>query len=254
MARYFLQLSYNGTNYNGWQVQDNTAKTIQQVLQDKLSILLSTETAVVGCGRTDTGVHALDYYAHFDSKETNLHLAGSNLLYKLNKILPIDIAIKRVFLVTDDANARFEAVDRTYHYFIHQFKNPFIHQSSAFIYGDVDFTAMNEAANYLLSVTDFTSFSKLNTQTKTNNCAVSQACWEKINQTEWVFKITANRFLHNMVRSIVGTLLLVGKQKITLNEFKAIVKSNDRSKAGMSAPAHALYLQHITYPKTIFLS
>ena len=252
MARYFIQLSYNGTPYNGWQVQDNTPHTVQQILQDKLSILLGNPTAIVGCGRTDTGVHAKDYYAHFDSEKTNLHLAESNLIYKLNKIVPIDIAIKQIYLVNDIASARFDAIDRTYHYYIHQFKNPFIHQSSAFMYGDLDFEAMNEAATYLLSITDFTSFSKLNTQTKTNNCVVTHAQWYQLNNDEWFFKITANRFLHNMVRSIVGTLLLVGKHKLSFEEFKVIIENKNRSQAGMSAPAHGLYLEAISYPKEIF--
>lgn len=252
MSRYFIQLSYNGSNYHGWQVQENTAHTIQQVLQEKLTVLLGNTTSIVGCGRTDTGVHAKDYFAHFDSEKINLHLSESNLLYKLNKILPPDIAVKNIYLVHNDCNARFDAIDRTYHYYIHQFKNPFNENSSAFIYGHLDFEAMNEAANYLLTVTDFTSFSKLNTQTKTNDCSVTHAQWHQIHQDEWLFKITANRFLHNMVRSIVGTLLLIGKHKITLDEFKSIVESKDRGKAGMSAPAHALYLEEIRYPKEIF--
>lgn len=253
MQRYFIQLSYNGSQYNGWQIQDNTVNTIQQVLQDKLSVLLAAQTVVVGCGRTDTGVHAKDYYAHFDSEKDNLHLLESNLVYKLNKILPNDIAVSHIKKVVDAANARFDAIDRTYYYHIHLHKSPFSHQSSAFIYGHLDFDLMNEAANHLLSVTDFTSFSKLNTQTKTNNCVVTKALWQKTNDSEWVFVITANRFLHNMVRSIVGTLLLVGKQKITIDDFKQIVESRDRGKAGMSAPAHALYLQEIRYPQEIFI-
>lgn len=252
MQRYFIKLSYNGTNYHGWQIQDNTPHTVQQVLQNKLAILLGTQTVIIGCGRTDTGVHAKDYYAHFDSEKKDLHLSVSNVLYKLNKILPLDMAVKQIYSVTHTANARFDAIDRTYHYFIHQFKNPFINNTSVFIYGDLDFEIMNQAASLLLSVNDFTSFSKLNTQTKTNNCVVTKAQWEKVNHDEWVFVITANRFLHNMVRSIVGTLLLVGQHKITINEFKQIIESKDRGKAGMSVPAQGLYLQNINYPSSIF--
>ena len=253
MPRYFIQLAYNGTNYNGWQIQENTAQTVQQILQDKLAILLSQPTSIVGCGRTDTGVHAKEYYAHFDSDVLQLHLSESNLVYKLNKILPFEIAVKQLYLVNDTANARFDAIDRTYHYFIHQFKNPFLHQSSSFIYDDLDFEAMNEAAHCLLSTTDFTSFSKLNTQTKTNNCLVSEALWIQIKNDEWFFKITANRFLHNMVRSIVGTLFLVGKHKINLSEFKQIIEAKDRGKAGVSAPSQGLYLAGVNYPTDIFI-
>lgn len=252
MPRYFIQLAYNGSPYNGWQIQDNTPHTVQQIIQDKLSVLLSTSIEIVGCGRTDTGVHAKDYYTHFDSEKENLHLDVSNLKYKLNKILPFEIAIKNIHLVSDSANARFDAETRTYEYFIHQQKNPFLTTSSFFVYGHLNIDAMNEAAIFLLSVTDFTSFSKVNTQTKTNNCHVSEAQWIKQHDDEYVFKITANRFLHNMVRSIVGTLLEVGKGKMNLIEFRQVVESKNRSEAGMSVPAHALYLSKVTYPTSIF--
>lgn len=252
MPRYFIQLAYNGTNYNGWQIQDNTPNTIQQVLQDKLSMILSETIDVVGCGRTDTGVHAKDYYAHFDSAKTDLHIEGSNYIYKLNKVLPYEIAIKKIYSVKDDASARFDAEFRSYEYFLHSYKDPFLTESSLLFYGNLNFEAMNEAANYLLTVTDFTSFSKVNTQTKTNNCDVTYAKWVKLNDTQFVFKITANRFLQNMVRAIVGTLLEVGKGKINLEEFKTIVNNKNRSGAGMSVSGHALYLTDIHYPKSIF--
>lgn len=253
MPRYFIQLAYNGAPYNGWQVQDNTPYTVQQIIQEKLSIILGEPISIVGCGRTDTGVHAKDYYAHFDSSNPNLHLDESNCIYKLNKILPYEIAINSIQLVNDTANARFDAICRSYEYFIHQRKNPFLTNSSYYVFGDLDIQAMNEAAACLLTVVDFTSFSKLNTQTKTNNCAVNQAEWVKLNDAEFVFKITANRFLHNMVRSIVGTLLQIGKGKMTLEEFKIVIDNKNRSDAGMSVPAHALYLSHIQYPNTIFI-
>lgn len=252
MPRYFIQLAYNGTNYNGWQEQDNTPNTIQQVLREKLSMILSETIEIVGCGRTDTGVHAKDYFAHFDSEKTNLHLPEANCLYKLNKVLPYEIAAKNIYWVKDTASARFDAQWRSYEYYIHRSKDPFIYNSSLYVFGKLNVELMNEAAQYLLSVTDFTSFSKVNTQTHTNNCTVTQAQWVKLNEEEFVFKITANRFLRNMVRAIVGTLLEVGKEKMSIEEFKQIVESKNRSAAGMSAPGHALYLTHIQYPETIF--
>ena len=252
MPRYFIQLCYNGTTYNGWQVQDNTKNTIQHILQEKLSIIFSEPIDLVGCGRTDAGVSAKDYYAHFDCLITDLHLPETNYIYKLNKILPFEIAIKKIYNVNETANARFDAEFRTYNYLIHTYKNPFLFQSSLFVYGDLNIDLMNEAANYLLSVIDFTSFSKVNTQNKTNNCNVIFAQWIKQNEHEYVFKITANRFLRNMVRAVVGTLLEVGKRKITLEEFKTIIDNKNRSDAGMSVNAYALYLTEITYPTSIF--
>lgn len=252
MPRYFIQLAYNGANYNGWQIQDNTPNTIQEVLQDKLSMILSETIKVVGCGRTDTGVHAKDYYAHFDSAKADLHLIDANYVYKLNKVLPYEIAIKKIYIVNDEASARFDAEFRSYEYFVHSYKDPFLTNSSLLYYGDLSFDAMNEAAAHLLTVTDFTSFSKVNTQTKTNNCNVVFAQWDKLNDTEFVFKITANRFLQNMVRAIVGTLLEVGKGKMSLEEFKIIIENKNRSEAGMSVSGHALYLTNIQYPKSIF--
>lgn len=252
MPRYFIQLCYNGTTFNGWQVQENTKNTIQHILQDKLSIIFSEPIEIVGCGRTDAGVSAKDYYAHFDCQKTDIHLPETNYIYKLNKILPFEIAIKKIYNVTETASARFDAEFRTYEYLIHTYKNPFLFQSSLFVYGELDIDLMNEAANYLLSVIDFTSFSKVNTQNKTNNCNVIFAQWIKQNEHEYVFKITANRFLRNMVRAVVGTLLEVGKGKITFENFKTIIENKNRSDAGMSVNAHALYLTEITYPTSIF--
>lgn len=253
MPRYFIQLAYNGTNYNGWQVQENTPDTVQQVLQEKMSIILGKPIEVVGCGRTDAGVHAKDYYAHFDFEHIDVANSDTKEVFKLNKILPKDIVVKKIFIVKDEASARFDAESRTYEYFIHRFKNPFIHESSLYVFGTLDFEKMNEASYFLLSVQDFTSFSKVNTQTFTNNCMVTFAQWIQINKEEYVFKITANRFLRNMVRAVVGTLLEVGKGKISLDEFKTIVNNKNRSDAGMSAPGHALYLSHIQYPQSVFL-
>ncbi len=251
MPRYFIQLAYNGTNYHGWQVQDNTPLTVQHILQEKMTMIIGHSIEIVGCGRTDAGVHAKDYYAHFDSSKTDLH-SDVNYVYKLNKVLPFEIAISKIISVKEEANARFDAKARTYEYLIHRFKSPFLFNNSLYVFGDINFDAMNEAASYLLSVEDFTSFSKLNTQAFTNNCSVTFAQWIKLNNSEYVFKITANRFLRNMVRAIVGTLLEVGKGKITLQEFKTIVNNKNRSDAGMSAAGHALYLTDIQYPKEIF--
>jgi len=175
-----------------------------------------------------------------------------NYVYKLNKVLPFEIAIKRIYSVKDEASARFDAQARTYEYLIHRFKNPFVFNSSLYVFGEINFEAMNEAAAYLLNIEDFTSFSKVNTQAFTNNCKVTFAEWIKVNDDEYVFKITANRFLRNMVRAIVGTLLEVGKGKISIKEFKTIVNNKNRSDAGMSVAGHALYLTDITYPKEIF--
>lgn len=252
MPRYFIQLAYDGTNYNGWQIQDTTTHTIQQVLEEKLSLILGEAIDLVGCGRTDTGVHAKDYFAHFDSRNANLHQTDTNYVYKLNKILPPDIAIKKIHSVSDSVNARFEAESRTYHYLLHTFKNPFLNRYSLLVTVPLNIEAMNEAAAHLLTVTDFTSFSKVNTQTKTNDCSVTAAQWFRISENEYLFEITANRFLRNMVRAIVGTLLEVGKGKITIEQFKTIVQNKNRSSAGMSMPAHALYLVNIKYPKAIF--
>lgn len=252
MPRYFIQLAYNGTNYNGWQIQHNTPNTIQQVLQEKMSMIFNESIEVVGCGRTDTGVHAKDYYAHFNSEKIDVYEKSANYIYKLNKVLPLDISIKKLYAVNDQANARFDAESRTYEYLIHSYKNPFLNQTSLFVFGNLNFIEMNEAASYLLNITDFTSFSKVHTQTKTNNCAVSLARWDQINDTEFIFTITANRFLRNMVRAVVGTLLEVGKGKISIEDFKQIIANKNRSDAGMSVPGHALYLTNIQYPNSIF--
>jgi tRNA pseudouridine38-40 synthase len=252
MPRYFIKLAYNGFAYHGWQIQDNTAATVQEVIQNKLSLLLGTPTEIVGCGRTDTGVHAKTYYAHFDNPNTDLVSLEKNLVFKLNKVLPDDISIDEITRVKDNASARFDATSRTYDYLIHRHKNPFLTNASLYLFGQLNIDLMNEAAQTLLLYEDFTSFSKVNTQTFTNNCEITSAKFIKLNENEYVFKITANRFLRNMVRAIVGTLLEVGKNKITVDEFKKIIESKNRSHAGMSAPAHALYLSEITYPSTIF--
>lgn len=252
MARYFLKLSYNGTHFNGWQVQDNTANTVQQVLQEKMSLLLKEEIELVGCGRTDAGVHAKNYIAHFDSDCKDLITNKSHWLYKFNTILPPEISVQNITEVDEEAHARFDAVSRTYYYFLHQQKNPFIERFSYYVHGDVDFELMNKAALILLEYQDFTSFSKLHTQTKTNNCKITKAVWQKIGENEWRFTIRADRFLRGMVRAIVGTLLQVGRNKITIEEFKKIIEAKDRARAGNNVPGNALFLTAIEYPKKLY--
>jgi tRNA pseudouridine38-40 synthase len=252
MPRFFIQLSYNGTKYNGWQVQENTPHTIQQVLEEKLSMLFQEKIELTGCGRTDTGVHAKNYFAHFDCAK-DLSENVSHWLYKMNIILPNDISVRSIHKVSMEAHARYDALSRTYHYYLHQFKDPFLTDSSWYLYGPLDFEKMNEAAKILLSVDDFTSFSKLNTQVKTNICKITEARWEKTAESEWRFVISADRFLRNMVRAIVGTLVEVGKGKISIEDFKKLISEKNRSEAGMSAPAQALFLWDIKYKEGLFL-
>jgi tRNA pseudouridine38-40 synthase len=252
MARYFLKLSYNGTAYNGWQIQENTPNTIQQVLQDKMSLLLKENIELVGCGRTDTGVHAKNYIAHFDCQSKNLIANKEHWIYKFNTLLPSDIAVHNIYQVDDKTHARFDALSRTYYYFIRRNKNPFTDRYSYYVFGDLDFELMNKAAAILLEYTDFTSFSKLNSQTKTNNCKITKAVWQKSGEQEWRFTIRADRFLRGMVRAIVGTLLMVGKNKLSLHDFRNIIEAKNRAKAGNNAPAHALFLTGIEYPKDCY--
>ncbi len=246
--RYFIELSYKGTHYHGWQIQPN-AVTVQEVLEKALSLLLRSETKITGAGRTDTGVHAKQMFAHFDSGQA---LDTQQLTYKLNAFLPKDFAIKRIVPVLDEAHARFDAVSRSYKYYIHRYKDPFVVDSSWYLAKDLDVKAMNEAATTLLDFKDFKSFSKTHTDVKTYLCDIKQAAWEaKGNQL--VFSITADRFLRNMVRAIVGTLVEVGLHKITPADFIKIIEARDRQKAGFSVPAHGLFLTGISYPKKIFL-
>lgn len=252
--RYFITFSYDGTCYHGWQIQPNGV-SVQEVLQNALSTLLRTSIAVVGAGRTDAGVHARMMVAHFDIVKQDsdcVSLAASKidcgqLVYKLNKILPHDIAIQKVERVADDLHARFSATSRTYHYFIHTNKDPFLRAYSWQIYGMLDFRKMNEAAHILMDYSDFTSFSKVNTDTKTNLCTITEAHWDEIEPGVWRFTITANRFLRNMVRAIVGTLVEVGRGKLSLDGFKKVIEEQNRCSAGESVPGNALFLVDIKY-------
>ena len=251
--RYFITLSYDGSAYHGWQIQPNGV-SIQETLQKALSTLLRTSIEVVGAGRTDTGVHAAMMVAHFDfpaSEEDNGQpLDCAQLTYKLNKILPPDIAVQEVKPVADDMHARFSATRRTYHYFVHLRKNPFRRSYSWQLYGDIDFHRMNEAAKVLLEYRDFTSFSKVNTDTKTNECTIVEAHWDELEPGVWRFTITANRFLRNMVRAIVGTLIEVGRGKLSIEDFRDVIEQKNRCSAGESVPGNALFLVDIKYNKT----
>jgi tRNA pseudouridine38-40 synthase len=222
--------------------------SVQEKLQEALSLLLREHTDVIGAGRTDAGVHARTMVAHFDAEEIDDPILFTK---KLNGVLPNDIAIQELKKVRSNAHARFDALNRTYEYWITPEKNPFHLESAARVHSPLDFEAMNRAAAVLNEYIDFTSFSKLHTDVKTNNCTVTQAYWEQRGDI-WVFTITANRFLRNMVRAIVGTLLKVGRGQLTETDFRAIIEAKDRGKAGSSAYAHGLYLVDVSYPETIF--
>lgn len=250
MQRYFIRLSYNGTAYHGWQVQENTTATVQQVLNDMLSKLLNEPIVATGCGRTDTGVHASDFYAHFDASNMQLAADKEKWIFRFNGALPADISVQNIYAVKPDANSRFDAVSRTYKYFISQKKNPFGIDRACFYYGALDIKAMNAAAAELFKHTDFGAFAKSNTQNFTNNCKVVEAEWREENGL-LVFTISADRFLRNMVRAIVGTLIDVGKGKMSIAEFNAVIESRDRSNAGYSVPACGLYLVKVEYPEDL---
>jgi len=243
--RYFVELSYNGTHYFGWQRQPKQI-TVQEILEDAFSLLLKSKIELTGCGRTDTGVHAKQYFAHFDYPKTLSEVVRHKLLYRLNAFLPKDIVIHRIYQVEEDLHARFSAKERTYKYYIATTKNPFHYQTTCRVFEKLDVEAMNEAAALLIGTKDFTSFSKLHTDVNNNLCEVKTAFWKQEEEL-LVFTITANRFLRNMVRAIVGTLLLVGKSKISIADFQEIINKKDRCKAGVSVPACALFLEKVSY-------
>ncbi|MDR1436499.1 MAG: tRNA pseudouridine(38-40) synthase TruA [Candidatus Symbiothrix sp.] len=248
--RYFIFLAYNGKNYCGWQNQPNGI-TVQGTLEQALSTLLRSAVSVTGAGRTDTGVHARVMAAHFNREEDGLDTA--DLTVRLNRLLPPEIAVYSIVKVHPDAHARFDAISRTYKYYLTSEKNPFYYDRVYRVYHDLDFVRMNEAAAVLPEYTDFTSFSRSHTDVKTNNCRIIGANWEK-EDGHWVFTIEADRFLRNMVRAIVGTLLDVGRGKRSPEDFREIIEAKDRRKAGSSAPAYALFLHDIKYPERIFLA
>jgi tRNA pseudouridine38-40 synthase len=240
-------LGYWGAAYHGWQVQPHDT-SVQQAIEEAMATLLRVATPVTGAGRTDAGVNARLMVAHFDTEQPIIDI--NRLVHSLNALLPADIAIYGITPVHDEAHARFDATSRTYKYFAVRHKDPFRYPLSWKCAPDLDFELMNEAAAYLLDYTDFTSFSKLHTDVKTNNCRITRARWSQ-EADQWVFTITADRFLRNMVRAIVGTLVEVGRHKMTVEEFCHVIERKDRCAAGTSMPGHALFLWDITYPYPI---
>lgn len=246
--RYFLRLAYFGKSFHGWQVQPN-ATTVQEVLNKRLSTLAQEQINVVGAGRTDTGVHAKEMFAHFD---TATEIEQPDLfLNRLNKMVGADIAVYDVQPVNERAHARFDAVRRSYEYHITRQKDPFLRDFAAYLRYPLDLEKMQQASNCLIGEHDFSSFSKSNTQTHTNFCKVEEANWHAHGH-KLIFKISANRFLRNMVRAIVGSLLEVGRGRMSFSDFEKMIAAKDRRLAGESVPAQGLYLTEVSYPKNIF--
>jgi tRNA pseudouridine38-40 synthase len=245
--RFFLEFSYAGTAYHGWQRQPN-ALSVQEVMEEALALLLKQQTPLTAAGRTDTGVHAKQMFAHFDTDTTDLE----QLIFRLNQFLPNDIAVIRIREVKPRAHARFDALSRTYEYHLNNFKSPFVQGMSYGLYQPLDVEQMNKAASILLEYEDFECFSKAHTDVKTFLCTISKAVWGK-SETGLVFTITANRFLRNMVRAIVGTLIEIGLGKKNIQEMHTLIESKNRSLAGYSVPAEGLFLTHIEYPNSIYL-
>lgn len=245
MSRYFMHLAYRGRAFHGWQSQPN-AVSVQSTIEDALAIIMREPIKIVGAGRTDAGVNAHSMIAHFDVSQP---IANPGAVVRgLNSLVGHDIAIYSITPVHDDAHARFDATSRTYHYYAHTSKSPFCYELSWQAPATLDYDKMNEAAEILLEVNDFTSFAKLHADNKTNICKVSYAKWESIGNGRWQFVITADRFLRNMVRAVVGTLVEVGRGKITIDDFRRIIDEKDRCSAGTSMPAHALFLWEVKYP------
>ncbi len=240
--RYFVTFSYDGGRYHGWQIQPNGV-SVQEKLQEALSTLLREEITVTGAGRTDTGVHARMMVAHFDADEIDCE----QLTYKLNRLLPQDIAVQKVERVSEEMHARFSAKCRTYHYYIHTRKEPFLRTYSCEMHYALDFAKMNEAAQRLLDYEDFGAFCKSGADVKTTLCKVTKAEWIQTSPTTWHFEITANRFLRNMVRAVVGTLIDVGRGRLSVDEFCKVIEGKKRTEAGESMPGHALFLEKIEY-------
>ena len=248
--RYFITLSFDGARYHGWQIQPN-GPSIQEKLQWALSTLLREDIQVTGAGRTDAGVHARMMVAHFDFsgewEGQRQMLDCIQLAYKLNRLLPQDIAVQKVEPVSNDMHARFSAIARTYHYYIHTVKDPFLRTTSCELHYPLDFDKMNEAAALLLTYDDFGAFCKAHADVKTTLCKVTVAQWHQTSPTSWYFEITANRFLRNMVRAVVGTLVDVGRGRLSIDDFRKVVEGKRRTEAGESMPAHALFLEDVQY-------
>tara|TARA_B110000027_G_scaffold109563_1_gene117086 strand:+ start:418 stop:1182 length:765 start_codon:yes stop_codon:yes gene_type:complete len=249
-SRYFLDFSYLGDAYHGWQRQPNVI-SVQQVIEEALFTTTRKETLVFGAGRTDTGVHAKQMIAHFDA-ELDIK-KEKQLVYQLNSYLPRDIAVKHLFKVNNDAHARFDAIERSYEYHLCTEKDPFEAHRHYHIKSIPDIELMNQAAKILFEYEDFKCFSKTKTDVKTFLCKIIHAEWT-VKDSHYVFKISADRFLRNMVRAIVGTLLEIGLKKQDLNVFRKIIESKNRSEAGLSVPSNGLFLTKITYPKSIYIN
>ena len=242
--RFFITLSYDGTRYHGWQVQPN-GPSVQEKLQWALSTILRQDIQVTGAGRTDAGVHARMMVAHFDVESMDFSL--QDLTYKLNRLLPQDIAIQKMEPVSDEMHARFSATSRTYHYYIHTVKDPFLRAYSCELHYPLDFRLMNEAAAILMEYEDFGAFCKAHADVKTTLCHITAAQWHQTSPSSWYFEITANRFLRNMVRAVVGTLIDVGRGRLSLDDFRKVVEGKRRTEAGESMPANALFLEEVKY-------
>lgn len=247
--RYFIHLAYKGTNYHGWQIQPN-AISVQQTLNEALSVILREEINVIGAGRTDAGVHASSFYGHFDINNQTIPDLN-HLVFKLNCYLPRDIAVFKVFQADNTSHSRFDATARTYKYFITTRKDPFQTDTSYYLFKKVNVEKMNEASSILFNYKDFTSFSKKSTDAKTNLCDIYRAEWQQ-KRNQLTFIIEANRFLRNMVRSIVGTMIEIGEGKLSTDDFRRIIEGRDRTLAGYSIPANGLFLTDIQYPKSVF--
>jgi tRNA pseudouridine38-40 synthase len=250
MTRYFLYLAYDGTAYNGWQTQPNGVG-VQQRVEEALGTLLQRTVEVTAAGRTDTGVHARRMVVHLDLAEAPVDTAA--FVERLNRVLPPDVAALDLREVQPGAHARFDATARTYRYYICDRKYPFGREYCYRLHRRPDFEAMNRAARVLFDYRDFTSFSKLHTDVKTNNCRISRAEWTQEDEHTWVFTITADRFLRNMVRAVVGTLLEVGRGRMDTEGFRAVIEGRDRCGAGMSVPAQGLFLDRVDYPDRVFV-
>ena len=244
--RYFIKLAYNGTRYHGWQIQEN-AVTVQEVITKAASLIWFKDFSLIGCGRTDTGVHAKEFFAHFDLKEEKSQEELDDLAFRLNRYLPGDIVIYSINPVPENLHSRYDAISRTYNYYIHTYKDPFLVEHSWFVHGNLDIEMMNRGGEVIRKYEDFTSFSKFNEKRKTNLCTITDAQWER-DRHKLVFTITANRFLHDMVRAIVGTMINLGQHKISIEDLRLIIESKDRCNAGESVPAKGLFLTSVEYP------
>ena len=250
--RYFIRFAYDGTHFHGSQRQPNGV-TVQETLEQALAMIFREEIPLTFAGRTDAGVHAREMYAHMDIDEEAMRREGERLVFRLNGILPDSIAIFDIYPVTDEAHARFSATRRTYEYHVIDHKDPFLFTQATRIRPGLDYAIMNEAAQLLIGKQDFASFCRSNTDVKTTICDLSYAHWDVLENGHAVFTISADRFLRNMVRAVVGTLFEIGRGKMTKEQFAEVITQHNRSAAGESAPAQGLYLTHIQYPEEIFI-